>query len=213
MKKILLVLFAIFSLEMFSQVERTVEGSSLIRREISRSQEFNFFRDWNSVAVFKTGIGESVQVFPVKFTTPDGKVQLHGLQMYAFIKAEGTIFKVGNNYTGIARQAKGMVQRSIFIDKEDVARMITFIERDIVPNIKTTYKKQSKEFVYKCKEMFFAFLIDEKDVRITMHLIDYGPNGNGIGSSGEELEFWTESQVDEIPTFLKSLKDFYSQMK
>ena len=213
MKKFLLALFIISSLSIQAQVQRAVEGSSLIREQIIQTQEFNFFRDWNNVAMFKSGVGESVQIFPIKFSSVDGKVQLHGLQMYAFIKPEGTTFRISSNYSGVAKGSKGLVQRSIFIDKDDVGRMITFIERDIVPNLETTYKRQSKEFVYKCKEMFFSFLIDENELRITMHLSDFGPYGDGRGSTGEQVEFWTESQVDEIPDFLKSIKEAYSKMK
>jgi hypothetical protein len=36
--------------------------------------------------------------------------------------------------------------------------------------------------------------------------------GNGTGG-GEQIEFWTESKVDEIPTFLETIKLFYSTMK
>ena len=215
MKKVLAFLFISIgaACSLYAQVQRVVDGSSLIREQIIQTQEFNFFRDWNNVAVFESGVGESVQIFPVKFESADGKTVLQGLQMYAFIKPEGTAFKVLNNYSGIGKANKGMVQRSIYIDKADVGRMITFIERDIVPNINKSYKKQSREYVYKCKEMFFSFLIDEKDLRITMHLTDYGPFGDGRGSTGEQVEFWTESQVDEIPDFLKSIKDAYSKMK
>jgi hypothetical protein len=213
MRKFLAVLFMSVSIASYAQVQRAVDGSSIMREQIMLTQEFNFFRDWNDVAKFESGIGESVQVFPVKYESADGKVQLHGLQMYAFIKPEGTAFKISTNLSGLGKFGKGMVQRSIFIDKDDVARMITFIERDIVPNLNKSFKKQSKEYVYKCREMFFSFLIDEKELRITMHLSDYGPYGDGRGSTGEQVEFWTESQVDEIPEFLKSIKDAYSKMK
>jgi hypothetical protein len=214
MRKIFVCFFSIVTVMSFGQVQRNlVEVKSLIREQIILNQEFNFFRDWNTVAVFKSGVGESIQTFPVKFSSVDGKTQLHGLQMYAFIKPEGTIFKVGTNYSGIAKENKNLVQRSVFIDKDDVGRMITFIERDVIPNLKTTYKKQSKEYVYKCRELFFSFLIDEKDLRITFHLVDYGPNGNGAGTASEQVEFWTESQVDEIPAFLKAIKESYAKMK
>ena len=69
-----------------------------------------------------------------------------------------------------------------------------------------------EEYVYKCKEMFMSFLIDEKTLRITMHIVDYGPLGDGKGA-GEQIEFWTESQVETIPKFLSSIKDAYSKMK
>lgn len=213
MKKFLAVLLVISSVTTYAQVQRAVDGSSSIREQIMQTQEFNFFRDWNNVAKFESGIGESVQVFPVKFESADGKTHLHGLQMYAFIKPEGTSFKISNNYSGVGKSGKGMIQRSIFIDKEDVGRMITFIERDIVPNLSKSYKKQSREYVYKCREMFFSFLVDEKELRLTMHLTDYGPFGDSRGATGEQIEFWTESQVDEIPVFLKSIKEAYSKMK
>jgi hypothetical protein len=60
--------------------------------------------------------------------------------------------------------------------------------------------------------MFMSFLIDEKTLRITMHIVDYGPLGDGKGA-GEQIEFWTESQVETIPLFLTSVKDAYSKMK
>jgi hypothetical protein len=194
-------------------VQRVIDGESNIRANIIKYTEFNLFRDWTSIATFKSGIGESVQVFPIKFSSPDGKIYLHGLQLNAFVKKqEGVQYFSSSNLTGLLRDKKDFLYRSVFIDKEDVARMITFIERDIVPNLKTSFKKQSKEYVYKCKEMFFAFLIDEKDQRITMHIADYGPLGDGRGG-GNQIEFWTESQVDEIPKFLSSIKDAYSKMK
>ena len=45
-----------------------------------------------------------------------------------------------------------------------------------------------------------------------MHIVDYGPLGDGKGA-GEQIEFWTESQVETIPKFLSSIKDAYSKMK
>jgi len=198
-----------------AQVQRNIDGTSIMRENIIKYNEFNFSRDWNKIAKFESGIGESVQVFPVKFSSADGKITLFGLQMNAFVKPqEGTTFRVSvNNLSGLGRKYKGFIQRSIFIDKEDVNKMITFIERDIIPNLKVKFNNKSQEYVYKCKEMFFSFLIDENDLRITMHLSDYGPYGDGRGATGEQIEFWTESQVKEIPDFLNEIKTAYSNMK
>jgi hypothetical protein len=197
-----------------AQVQRAVDGQSIIRDNIIAHTEFNFFRNWTKVASFKSGIGESVAVFPVTFSTPDNKITLHGLQLNAFVKRQMTTTTyVSTNVSNFAKGFnKDFLYRSIFIDKEDVKRLITYIERDIIPNLKTTYKSQSKEYIYKCKEVFIAFLIDEKDLRITMHMIDYGPLGDGHGG-GEQIEFWTESQVEKIPEFLISIKEFYANMK
>jgi hypothetical protein len=90
--------------------------------------------------------------------------------------------------------------------------MITYIQRDILPNLKSTYKKKSKEYVFKTKELFFSFLIYEKTARITIHIMDYGPLGDGM-AAGEQIEFWTESKVDEIPELLETIKSFYASMK
>lgn len=213
--KILFTLFLfVTSINVFGQVQRAIEGQSIIRDNIIANNEFNFFRDWNNVASFKSGIGESVVLFPLVYSTPDSKITLHGLQLNVFVKRQGQVnVFVSTNISNFASDyGKDFFSRSIFIDKDDVKKMITYIERDIVPNLKTTYKKQSKEYVYKCKEMFMSFLIDEKTLRITMHIMDYGPLGDGKGG-GEQIEFWTESQVETIPKFLGLIKDAYSKMK
>ena len=60
--------------------------------------------------------------------------------------------------------------------------------------------------------MFFSFLINEKTARITMHMVDYGPLGDGSGG-GDQIEFWTESKIDDIPSLLDTIKAFYATMK
>ena len=51
----------------FSQVQRTLIGKSVIREHIILYDEFNFTRDWNKIAQFKSGIGETVDLFPIIF--------------------------------------------------------------------------------------------------------------------------------------------------
>ena len=213
MKYLLIILF-FASTTLFGQVQRVIDGQSVIRDNIIANSEFNFFRDWSNIASFKSGIGESVMLFPVIYSSPDGKVVLHGLQLNAFVKRQvtSTTFVSTNVSNFAAAYAKEFFSRSVFIDKDDVKKIITYIERDIIPNLETTYKKQSQEYVYKCKEMFMSFLIDEKQLRITMHISDYGPLGDGHGG-GDQIEFWTESQVETMPKFLASIKDAYSKMK
>ena len=58
MKKILFLLLMAFVLKAESQVQRAIVGQSVIRDNILAYSEFNFFRDWNVVATFKSGIGE-----------------------------------------------------------------------------------------------------------------------------------------------------------
>jgi hypothetical protein len=201
MKKLFLLTTFLICFSTLSQVQRTVDGTSIIRKNIMQNLEFNFFRDWTNIATFKSGIGETIKMFPIIFSTPDKKITLHGLQLDAEVKPQETPTSI----------TKSLIKRSIFIDKDDVLGMISYIDRDIIPNLKTSFKKQSKEFVFKSEEMFFSFLIDEKDLRITIHIVDYGPLGNKPG--GEQIEFWTESKVEDIPNLLNTLKIFAKQMK
>lgn len=211
MKNIFIILFLLsFITSAVSQVQRSVEGSSIIRKYIQLDDEFHFTRDWNISASFKSGIGESVKLFNIIYVTPDNKIKLLGLQMDVKVKKRDEVTKVVNSSFSSFFD-KEFVYRSIFIDKDEVDEMIIYIERDIVPNIKKQFKNISKEYVFKSKEMFFSFLIDEKDARISIHIIDYGPLGDGNGG-GDQIEFWTESKVDEIPDFLDRLKQLRKKM-
>ncbi len=209
MKKLFCILaLVICSMDLYGQVQRVVEGSSVIRKNILSNGEFTFTRNWENIATFKSGAGETVDFFYVSFTTPDGKVKASGLQLEAEVLSE-SIQSFSASVNPAALLGKKFAKRSIFIDTDDALGLIAYLERDVIPNLKTTFKKQSKEYVFKSDEMFFSYLISEKSQRITIHLIDYGPLGNKPG--GDQIEFWTESQVDEIPKFLANLKNIVKQ--
>lgn len=196
-----------FVLKAESQVQRAIVGQSVIRDNILAYSEFNFFRDWNVVATFKSGIGETVTFYPVTFEVPDKNVRLFGLQVDVLVKSrENNSISVGG---GIVKAE--FIERSIFIDKSDAVAFVNFLDEEVVPNLKKKYKKQSKEYVFKSKEMFFSFLIDESKARITMHLADYGPLGNEPG--GRQIEFWTEAKIDDIPSLQAKLEGFVQAMK
>ena len=207
----ILVYFIYFSNISYSQVQRAIDGKSIIRENIIQNTEFNFFRDWSKIAIFKSGIGETVELFPIVFSIPDKKIELHGLQLDAEVKPQEGSLAVRNS-GGMFTINKNFIKRSIFIDKADVSKMISYIQRDIIPNLKSSYKKKSKEYVFKTKELFFSFLIYEKTARITMHIMDYGPLGDGR-DAGDQIEFWTESKVDDMPELLETIKAFYTTMK
>jgi len=211
---LLFTLFLIFVINnnTFSQVQRAVDGKSIIRENIIQYNEFHFFKDWSKTATFKSGIGETVELFPIIFSIPNKQIELNGLCLEAEVKPQvsGTVPRNSGSMFNLFN--KDFIKRAIFIDKVDVSRMISFLDRDVIPNLKDTYKKQSKEYVFKSKELFFSFLIYEKTARITMHIIDYGPLGDGQGG-GDQIEFWTESKISDIPELLETIKLFYSKMK
>jgi len=206
-KTIFLLLMMVTLLKTEAQVQRAIVGQSVIRDNILAYSEFNFFRDWNVVAIFKSGIGETATFYPVTFEVPDKNIQLFGLQVDVLVKSrENNAISIGG---GVVKAE--FIERSIFIDKSDALAFINFLDEEVVPNLKKKYKKQSKEYVFKSKEMFFSFLIDESKARITMHLSDYGPLGNEPG--GRQIEFWTEAKIDDIPSLQAKLKGFVQSMK
>jgi hypothetical protein len=216
MKKIAFLLVCFYTIsysQEVRQVSRNVEGGmSIIRENIILYKEFNFFRDWSKMAVLKSGIGEKVELFPVYFNVPDKKVELYGLQLDVEVKPQKEGIEVKNSGSILGLVNKGFIKRSIFIDKADVLRLITGLQRDVIPEIKNEFKNKSKEYVFKSKELFFSFFIYEKKARITMHVVDYGPSGFDNGAN-EQIEFWTESRVDDIPEFLQKVKEIYATLK
>jgi hypothetical protein len=211
MKYIVICILLLNYLNVNSQVQRAINGSSVIRENIISNTEFHFFRDWSRIATFKSGIGETVELFPIVFTNTMNKSEIYGLQLDAEVKPRNNEMKL-IGYSGFGLKNKDFIKRSIFIDKIDVGKMITYMERDVIPHLKDSYKDKSKEYVFKSRELFFAFLIYGKDARITMHISDFGPIGDGSGG-GDQIEFWTETQVDDFPKFLSILKSFYLNMK
>ena len=128
---IILLFCSITTSVIYSQVQRTMHGQSIIRDNIIANNEFNFTRNWSKNTSFKSGIGESVLVFPIVFSTPDNKIVLQGLQLNAFVKKQisNTTFTSSN----ISNFAKGIEKeflfRSIFIDKEDVKIILPSISK------------------------------------------------------------------------------------
>ena len=71
MKKIFAITLLFISVSSYSQVQRAIVGQSFIRENIIANSEFHFFRDWSVIATFKSGIGESVEFFPIIFSLPN----------------------------------------------------------------------------------------------------------------------------------------------
>jgi hypothetical protein len=212
MKRLVTLILLSSTLSIGAQVQRAIIGQSIIRDNILVNSEFDFFRDWNTTAIFKSGIGETVTFYPVTFSIPEKNVKLFGLQVDVLVKSR----EQNGYYTGASGAIGGAVktefiERSIFIDKNDAVGFADYLKNQVVPNLKKKYKKQSKEYIFKSREMFFSFLIDENKARITMHLSDYGPLGNEPGS--RQIEFWTEAKIDDIPLLLTKIEAFVDAMK
>lgn len=78
------------------------------------------------------------------------------MQLDAEVKPQEGSLAVRNS-GGMFTINKNFIKRSIFIDKADVSKMISYIQRDIIPNLKSSYKKNLKNMFLKIKNFSFLF--------------------------------------------------------
>ena len=96
MKKVFTILSIFLASQSIGQ-QIFVDGQSATRKFIGIEPQFNFFRDWSKIAIFKSGIGETVELFPIVFSIPDKKIELHGLQLDAEVKPQEGSLAVRNS--------------------------------------------------------------------------------------------------------------------
>jgi hypothetical protein len=200
MKKYYLIL-GLLMLSRISSAQIIMAGESELRKLVGKTQAFNFIRDWNFTAEFRSGIGEFVKFFPLDYTNVDTKQNVKALQLDLMVKQEeGVIGYVA----GLPIAKKGEIRRSVWLDATEVKLFIDFLEKNVVPNLNAEYKKKSSEYIFKSKEMVFSFFTYEKTRRITINVVDFGPTG--ADKAGTLIEFWTETQVDKINDLITVLK-------
>ncbi|WP_322550717.1 hypothetical protein [Flavobacterium psychraquaticum] len=90
--------------------------------------------------------------------------------------------------------------KTVWVGIDEVEEFITFVEKNVIPNLNLKFKDKSTEFIFTAKEMTFSYFVYEKDKKITIKLNSY--------DNPEILNytFWTETQVDKIPKLLEVLK-------
>jgi len=178
MKNCITLLIALFSVSCYSQNEN-IESST--RKFIDKAQFTRIDKDWTSIAEFNSGIGEYVNFYPIEVVDLKTGEKVNALQLDMFIK-NPDIFKTA--WVGI----------------DEIEEFITFVEKNVIPNLELKLKDKSSEFIFKAREMTFSYLVYERNRKITIKLNSY--------DNDEILNytFWTESQVDKIPKLLTVLK-------
>lgn len=175
MKKISLLLLFVSTM-LFSQ-----NKESITRKFIEESQHTRINKDWSTTAIFKSGIGEYVKFFPIEvIDLKTGKV-VKGLQLDMFIKNPD-------------------VYKTAWVGYDEIEDFISFIKKNVVPNLKLKMKEESSEFIFKAKEMTLSYFVYEKERKITIKLNSYDD------SKFKNYTFWTKTQVKKIPRLLKVLK-------
>jgi hypothetical protein len=190
-KRLVLVILSVFVGILGLQAQK--EESST-RKFISKSEKTQINKDWNTVAKFKSGIGESVTFTPVEVIDLNTNEKVKSLQIDMKLKSS-SIVTIDN----LIRSADIKVTGWVGID--EIQEMINFIEEYIIPNLKTKLKKQSKEFILKTKEMKMTFYVKESMTKIFMIELNSYERKNDL-----RYTFWTKTQVDQIPKLLDVLK-------
>ncbi|WP_299006871.1 hypothetical protein [uncultured Tenacibaculum sp.] len=175
-KSFLTYLFLIVSTISFSQ---NIESST--RKFIDEAQFTRINKDWSTIAEFKSGIGETVEFYPIEVINLKTGEKTNALQLDMNIK-------------------KPDVFKTAWIGLEEINEFISFIENNVIPNLDLRFKDKSSEFIFKANEMTLSYFVYEKKRRLTIKLNSYDD------SEFKNYTFWTETQVDKIPRLLEILK-------
>lgn len=196
-----LFFFAAMYFSLIANAQIKIEGVSDIRKLVSYATEFNFLRDWGVTAEFKSGKDEYVKFFPIEYTDLTTKKKVKAIQLDVMVlQDEGSAV----SSIGIPISKKGEIKRSVWLDINEAQQFVKFLEEQVIANLKVKHKDKSSEYIFKAKEMVFSYFIYEKDRRITIRVIDFGPYGGD--SAGGTIEFWTETQVEMIGGLVLVLK-------
>lgn len=173
-----------------SEVRKMIEDAAITRIN----------KDWSNIAEFKSGIGETVNFYPVQVIDLKNGQKQEALQVDMYIKKGGANAVI----LGALALNPGLMSNddymSAWVGLDEIDEFIAFIEQSIVPNLDLRYKKKSSEFIFNAKEITFKYMVDEKRRRLSILL-------NNYQDRGYPFHFWTEARVDKIADLLPVLKD------
>jgi hypothetical protein len=207
MKKIVLfatVAFLLTNSNLLNAQTVFVDGNSSTRKFIGQEPEFNFYRDWSYQATFTSGLGEYVKFFPTEIKNLRTNEKIKALQLEMMVKTENLGSNMVATISTLGMKKKEETNTSAFVGYDEVEGFISFLEKNVIPNLGTKLNSKSNEYIFKSKEMVFSYLIYEKERRITIGcpIIDEATGR----STGKFLYFWTERNIDDVKDLVKVLK-------
>lgn len=181
-----LIIATIFSI--VSSAQTKLSEPSLF---LERSSYVQINMDETEKASFKSGLGETAEFYPSQIIDLKNNNKINGMQVESrFIIGQQGMSAV-------------MAKESSWIGLEEISDLIVWFESYVIPNLKDAVgKKKAVKYIFNCKELTLKFEIYNKTqyFSVIMNNTDYPGKF-----------FWTESQVDNIPNVVKSLK--YLQTK
>ncbi|WP_374507286.1 hypothetical protein [Flavobacterium sp.] len=146
--------YFIFLLLMISTMTFSQNPESSTRKLINNAKFTRINRDWRTLAEFKSGIGETVQFFPIEVINLKSEEKTKALQI----------------------DINTDVYKTAWIGIEEINEFITFIEQYVIPNLEAKYNNSSAEYIFNAKEMTLSYLIHEKTRKLTIKLNRYEDN-------------------------------------
>lgn len=158
---------------------------------IERSSYVQINMDETEKASFKSGLGESAEFYPCQIIDLKSNNKMNGMQIESrFIIGQQGMSNIWAKETS-------------WIGLDEISDLVIWFENYVIPNLKDSAgKKKTVKYIFNCKELTLKFEIMNKTqiFSVIMNDTDYPAK-----------YFWTESQVDNIPNVVKSLK--YLQTK
>lgn len=189
MKKFLLVsgMLSLAAGSVFAQDRQLSTASEFIER--SSYVQINL--DENEKAMFKSGIGETVEFYPAEIIDLKVNKKMFGLNV------ESTFVIGKDGMTSIK------AHESAWVGIEEIGDMIIWLENYVVPNLDAAAgKKKAIKYIFNAKEIMLKFEIFNNDQVFSIILNN---------TNFPDKYFWTEAKVKDIPKVLAALK--YLQSK
>jgi hypothetical protein len=161
------------------------ENESSTRIFISQATYYQINKDWNITAEFNTGTDDNAKFFPIEVINLKTMEKQRALQIDMYVKILNETL-------------------TAYVGYDEIDEFIIFLEKHVIPNMASKFKKKSSEYRFIGKEMVFSYLTDEKHKTVTIVLKQYE---FGIDDKDRpKFQFFSESQSDEIIKLLNVLK-------
>lgn len=187
MKKFLILLLICNSV--YSQNDKLSEPSMFI----NNSSYVQINMDENEKAIFKSGMGESVEFYPAQIIDLKSNSVMNGL-------AVESTYVIGSQ--GMATLK---AKETGWIGMDEIVDLVTWFDKYIVPNLDATAgKRKTVKYIYNSKEIMMKFEIYNNTQIFSVIMKN---------SLYKDKYFWTEAKVKDIPYVLTTLKYLQSKQK
>ena len=186
MKKIILLLLFVPSI-LNAQEIKLSEPSKFIQK----SSYVQINMDENEKAIFKSGLGETVEFFPSEIIDLKNNTNIKGLAI------EST-YNIGSR-----GMATIVAKETAWVGMDEISDLIVWFEKYVIPNLDSDAgKKKTVKYIFNSKEVMLKFEI-YNSTQVFSVIIN--------NTLYRDKYFWTEAKVKDIPNVVTTLKFLQSK--